>query len=227
MMQPTLSIAMRSFLVSALIWSTHALQQSLALSLQSSIETDKRIVQQQLGYMPVNFVAVSARTSTGVPVAIQTYPLEGGARRRQVKASRSGIDLGTPFPTLYWLTHPEIARAIADLERRGYVSKVEQGLNNEDWRKCHDEYAEERWTSLSEQDRKRLQDDSMERIRAMLQESGVAGINVSIKGIVPSVKCLHAHYADYRSTSSRRTVPNPVGAWVHRRLSVEFPHLVL
>jgi hypothetical protein len=48
---------------------------------------DEILVRNQLGYLPPNYRQVSACTEVGVsPVAIQTYPLNGGAPRRQRKA---------------------------------------------------------------------------------------------------------------------------------------------
>ena len=103
---------------------------------------DVHIVQEQLTYLPTNFVGVSARNRLGHPIAIQTYPLiTSGSSRRQLGSS-SGASLreswsdarqtavanARPFPTLYWLTCPLIARAIADLERQGYVSILQERL---------------------------------------------------------------------------------------------------
>jgi len=108
-------------------------------SSQHDVEHDLETVRRQLGYRPRNFVRVSARTTDGFPIAIQTYPLEGGSRRRRNRANRcllsSGTEdggnslaaksPGTPFPTLHWLTHPEIRRAIGGLERKGCAKVIE------------------------------------------------------------------------------------------------------
>ena len=39
------------------------------------MDLDLQVVERQLGYLPPNFLAVSARTATGSPIAVQTYPL--------------------------------------------------------------------------------------------------------------------------------------------------------
>ena len=47
---------------------------------------------------------------------------------------------------------------------------------------------------------------------------------------VPSVKCLHSHYAHYRSQKERshdNTVTNIIGKWTHDLLIEEFPDLIL
>jgi len=203
----------------------------------SSRLSDEQAIRQQLGYLPSNFVAVSARNEIGLPIAIQTYPLDGGARRRKNKAALEESSVGTPFPTLYWLTCPSISRAIAEMERQGYVGRVEEILrsNSELTRQlvqCHREYAKERWDTLSEEDQSRLQQSessSMFRIRQILELSGVAGTNITVDDnqlYVPSVKCLHAHYADFRSATSER-IRNPVGQMVHEFLVSDFSSVVL
>jgi hypothetical protein len=205
----------------------------------SLLESDKEAVRQQLGYLPPNFLAVSARNINGAPVAIQAYPLDGGAPRRQAKAARSLSEstfVGTPFPTLYWLTCPAISKAIAEMERNGYVGVLENRLKEDPAAvdrlfRCHKEYARERWECLSEEDRNRLtltDSSSIQRMRGMLETSGITGTNTSSleqdRSPLPSIKCLHAHYADFRSTSSGADrTENPVGRMVHDLLVGEFP----
>lgn len=210
----------------------------LALHVKSSLQSDALLVKKQLGYLPPNFRHVSAWTMDGKsPVAIQTYPLHGGSQRRQAKATKSSSNyLGTPFPTLYWLACPDISRAISDLERRGYVTQLEDRLNSDPdqaarFLQCHEHYAQERWTSLSEHDRTLLLEcngSSVKRMRDMLQSSGVAGNNHTAQlqadgSFVASVKCLHAHYAHYRSKQAEKDELNPVGYWVHELLLEQFP----
>jgi hypothetical protein len=208
-----------------------------------SLESDQEAIRRQLGYLPPNFLAVSARNGFGSPVAIKTYPLDGGAPRRQAKAARSlseSISVGTPFPTLYWLTCPFIARAIAKMERNGYVGMLEDRLKRDSEMTdrlfcCHKEYARERWECLSLDDRNLLtQTDSpsVQRMRIMLESSGIAGTNTSTLTLngsfLPAIKCLHAHYADYRSaTGQQGRTENPVGRMVHELLAEQFPLVTL
>lgn len=202
---------------------------------------DARAVQVQLGYSPPNFHSVSARSGDGSPIAIQTYPLHGGAPRRQAKQQASSVSvLGTPFPTLFWLTHPEISKAIADLERRGFVGILEQRLNQDEkisnqFLQCHQDYARRRWECISRQDQEVLLSDensSIRRMRSMMKDSGIAGTDF-MSQIQPdgsfkaSVKCLHAHYGHYRSVTNAEVGFNPVGNWVHELLQSEFPNLIL
>lgn len=208
----------------------------------ASSSSDFDVVTGQLGYSPTNFVRVSARNDKGDPIAIQTYPLDGGARRRQSKARRSFENqvewLGTPFPTLYWLTCPDISRSIASLERKGFVKVIESELReNEDMFQslmdAHRDYARLRWGSLAPDDRQQLSDLSaksttIQRMGYMLESSGIAGSNLTLPS--PTVKCLHTHYAHFRSVTTAAThngVVNPVGARVHELLVELDPSLVL
>jgi hypothetical protein len=206
---------------------------------------DVEAVQRQLGYLPLNLHSISARhSSDGSPVAIQTYPLHGGAPRRQAKQlqqpSSSVSALGAPFPTLFWLTHPDISKAVADLERRGFVGILEERLNqdksaSDQLLRCHQDYARRRWDCILPEDQQALMsedDASIARMRVSMKETGIAGIDY-MSQIQPngsfqaSLKCLHAHYGHYRSVGDTEEGFNPVGYWVHKLLHNEFPHLIL
>jgi len=203
-----------------------------------------KIVQEHLGYLPSNFVRVSAWTKRSrTPIAIQTYPLQGGAKRRQAKAVHGDSPtLQSPFPTLYWLTCPKIGRCIADLERRGFLQEFESRVHSDpelvaQLGRCHRQYANERWLALSPTDRQILSDatePAVVRMRGIMQDSGISGSNLTltIDGDdvlrTPSIKCLHAHYAHFRSTKDRSGYEqNPVGEMIHRQLMQEYPDLEL
>jgi len=188
-------------------------------------------VERQLGYVPPNLVAVTSRTvRRNSPVALRTYPLNGGTIRRR---SRSQGKL-TPFPTLYWLSDPNICRAVADLERRGNVALLEKRLRLDPayvklHLAAHEDYARERWESLTVDDRAMLEDaltgkGEVGGITAgmveMIRSSGIAGRS---RPFGPSIKCLHCHYAHYRSGGE----DNIVGRWIDELLREEFPDLDL
>jgi hypothetical protein len=203
-------------LILSLLWASSSKTATDAFSISSG-KSEIAAVEQQLGYVPPNFVKVTSWTSGGDPVAIQTYPLDGGAPRRQRKVSSA---VGTPFPTLFWLCNAKIGRAIGDLERTGHVSILQERLSNDPekaklFRQAHDDYAEERWLSLTPEHRESLEQyhDGM---RVMLQESGVSGTDYR-EVRVPNIKCLHAHYAHYRSSANG----NIVGQWVNELLVKE------
>ncbi len=198
--------------------------------LRTVSDEDIKSIEEQLGYIPTNLVSVSARRSTGTPLALKTYPLNGGASRRKAKA------LGelTPFPTLYWFACPIVGKAVADLERQGYVGIFEERLNNDaealdDFIKSHKGYANERWHSLVPQHQNYIESKG-ERMTAMVRSSGIAGTDFepfapsTIPGYEPdkpSIKCLHAHYAHYRSQIENPECDynlNIVGEWIHAEL---------
>jgi hypothetical protein len=160
---------------------------------------------------------------------------------------------------MYWLCDPHVSRAISELERQGCVRIFQSRLENDasrakEWLECHEQYALERWNLLSNQDKKWLLQDvisdekerrTIESMRDMIQNSGVAGtdykglkqqpddVDMSSSIFVPSVKCLHSHYAHYRSqlcsesgrTSSSRL--NVIGVWTHELLVEKFPDIIL
>jgi len=148
----------------------------------------------------------------------------------------------TPFPTMYWLTCPHISKAISELERNGYVKIFEERiLNNVEltniWYNVHEEYAIERWNLLTLEDQEYLSKERSS-MKDILQYSGVAGTdhkgvraqNADRTSFVPSVKCLHSHYAHYRSqddTEGSKAVINMVGKWTHELLIEQFPDLVV
>ena len=187
----------------------------------------------------------------GRPIAIKSYPL-----LVQILNKEQDKYNHTPFPTLYWLTCPHVSRAISEIERNGYVKKFQSRLEDDaslakEWWQCHEEYALERWQLLSESDRDWLQsnnqvdgnNNSVESMREMIQYSGVAGTDHrrlrdtdedetnkdnDPSLYVPSVKCLHSHYAHYRSQQeSDSSKINVVGKWTHDLLIEEFPDLVI
>ena len=89
-------------------------------------QDDGQVVRRQLGYLPHNFLHVSARTEQGLPIAIKTYPLLRPQSESNILIEpvthllNSSVDVaaaarGTPFPTHYWLTCPLIGRVIGDV----------------------------------------------------------------------------------------------------------------
>lgn len=97
-----------------------------------------------------------------------------------------------PFPTIYWLKPGELHRAVADMERRGFIKKIEKQIaEDEAFRKHvqqdHDRYARQRWEMLTPGHRKIIE-DSPSMLRSF--SGGIAGI-----ADLNHVKCLHAHVA--------------------------------
>eukprot|EP00804_Cyclotella_cryptica_P020340 CCRYP_012587-RA/>CCRYP_012587-RA protein AED:0.05 eAED:0.05 QI:399/1/1/1/0/0/2/81/345 len=198
----------------------------------------------------------------GRPIAIQSYPLlvqQTVHMETNVPDTTANMYENcnvTPIPTLYWLCDPHVSRAISELERQGCVRNFQARLENEpsrakEWLECHEQYALERWNLLSNQDKTWLlnamvsdekESRTIESMRDMIQNSGVAGtdykgqkqqLDISPSMFVPSVKCLHSHYAHYRSqlcSESGTTFSsklNVIGVWTHELLTEKFPEIIL
>ena len=212
---------------------------SVAAEVLESKERDRQIVTDQLGYLPLNFLAVSARNAQGLPIAIQTYPIQPPQQHVQQKSHHKNdifdfsllkLDVsappgtwGTPFPTQYWLTCPDIARAIGDLERMSYTRIIADYLNlesNIDLRDqllyCHQQSGIDRWKTLHPSHRAffeqyRTDSSTVAKMQFYVRESGIAGLNyqeqLSSDGTrleEVAIKCLHTHYAHFCSTSPDR-----------------------
>ena len=125
------------------------------------------------------------RCPLGLPVVIEVPPV---------------LDDGTPFPTHYWLSCPLAVRRVARIESRGDIALMEE-------RAAADPEFERRLAGAHE--RYRIERDALIPAGATHRPSG------GVAGAAFGVKCLHAHYADYRAgTSSGEPRDNPVGELV-------------
>jgi len=119
---------------------------------------DRRIVERQLGRPPRAFRRVAVRCPFGLPAVTEQAPFDAS---------------GTPFPTEFWLTFPQLVAALARVEAGGGV---------------------ERWSAAAAADgelRASLARAHAEQ-RALRPElpGGVGGA-----ARTGSLKCLHAHAA--------------------------------
>ena len=123
------------------------------------MESDRAVVEQQLGRPPRAFRGVVRRCPSGHPAVTEQNPYD---------------ENGEPFPTMFWLTCPELVAAISRLEAAGGV---------------------ERWTRAAEEDpelRASLEQGHAEQ-RALRPELDL-GIGGARAG-AGSLQCLHAHVA--------------------------------
>jgi exopolyphosphatase/guanosine-5'-triphosphate,3'-diphosphate pyrophosphatase len=107
---------------------------------------------------------------------------------------------GNPFPTLYWLTCPDVAKAVSRLESEGWIKLLgDEAEVNPDLRtrlrRAHEEYARERG-----------------RLHPGAEAWGGVG------GTAQGLKCLHAHYAYHLAGGD-----DPMGEWMTRRLAERDP----
>ena len=113
----------------------------------------------QLGRVPRAVVAVAARCACGNPTVVKTAPR---------------LPDGTPFPTLYYLTHPGAVAATSTLEATGAMRPMQERLRKDEqlaaaYRAAHERYLKERYAV-----------EDVEQIHG-----------ISAGGMPDRVKCLH------------------------------------
>ena len=122
---------------------------------QADIDT----VSAQLGRPARDVVGIAARCVCGRPTVVSTQPR---------------LTDGTPFPTLYYLSHPAATAAISELEANGVMAEMTPLLENEDvaaqYLAAHQSYLADR-----------------EGIAVVDEISGI-----SAGGMPTRIKCLHA-----------------------------------
>jgi uncharacterized protein len=135
---------------------------------------DLDAVARQLGREPRGVLQIAYRCPSGEPGVVKTAPKLPG---------------GTPFPTLYYLTHPVLTAAASRLESAGMMREMAERLRREPelaagYRQAHESYLAER--------------DAIEPL----------GTTVSAGGMPDRVKCLHVLIA-HSLAKGRGT--NPLG----------------
>ncbi|ALM15737.1 DUF501 domain-containing protein [Mycobacteroides abscessus] len=120
-------------------------------------DDDIAAVTAQLGRAPRGMLEVSYRCPNGEPAVVKTAPR---------------LPDGTPFPTLYYLTHPALTAAASRLESGGLMREMTERLAVDEelaaaYRRAHESYLAER--------------DAIEPL----------GTTVTAGGMPDRVKCLH------------------------------------
>lgn len=123
-------------------------------------DRDVDVVSTQLGRPARGVVGIGARCVCGNPVVVVTAPR---------------LDDGTPFPTVYYLTHPAATIAMSQLEVAGLMGQWQARLGEDDefaaaYRRAHEAYLADR--------------DAIDTV------DEIAGISAG--GMPTRVKCLHA-----------------------------------
>jgi hypothetical protein len=115
---------------------------------------DIAVVSAQLGRPARNVIGIAARCACGKPTVVSTKPR---------------LDDGTPFPTLYYLSHPAATAAISTLEAEGLMPELAL-LIDETYLQAHESYIADR--------------ESIEVVDEL--------VGISAGGMPTRVKCLHA-----------------------------------
>lgn len=118
---------------------------------------DLEAVARQLGREPRGVLEIAYRCPNGEPAVVKTAPRLPG---------------GTPFPTLYYLTHPVLTAAASRLETTGLMREMTERLRVDTalaaaYRRAHESYLADR--------------DAIESL----------GTTFSAGGMPDRVKCLH------------------------------------
>lgn len=118
---------------------------------------DLDAVERQLGRKPRGVLEIAYRCPNGEPGVVKTAPK---------------LPDGTPFPTLYYLTHPALTAAASRLESSGMMREMTERLRSDPdlaraYREAHESYLAER--------------DAIESL----------GTTFSGGGMPDRVKCLH------------------------------------
>jgi len=128
-------------------------------------EADVIEVSRQLGRPARDIAAIGARCVCGNPVVVQTAPRLGD---------------GTPFPTVYYLTHPAATAAVSTLEATGLMVALQQRLADDE--EFAAAYAAAHAAYISDRDE----------LEAKLGLSVPEIDGISAGGMPTRVKCLHA-----------------------------------
>ena len=89
-------------------------------------------VSRQLGRPARNVIGISARCVCGRPTVVSTAPR---------------LDDGTPFPTLYYLSHPAATAAVSTLEATGVMPELAELLVDDvadAYRRAHESFIADR-----------------------------------------------------------------------------------
>ncbi len=147
-------------------------------------QADLDAVARQLGRAPRGVLEIAYRCPNGEPAVVKTAPK---------------LPDGTPFPALYYLTHPVLTAAASRLESSGLMRTMTQRLEHDEelaaaYRRAHESYLAER--------------DAIEPL----------GTTFSGGGMPDRVKCLHVLIAH---SLAKGPGVNPLGDEAVRVLAEE------
>lgn len=121
---------------------------------------DEATLTDQLSRLPRGLVGIGARCACGDPAVTITYPR---------------LPDGTPFPTLFYLSHPWLVKELSRIEARGEMARMNQDLADDPEAAAAHERAHVSYVAR----------------REILEEVPELG-RKSAGGLPNRVKCLHA-----------------------------------
>lgn len=150
--------------------------------IDTATDADRDELAAQLGRIPRGVVGIAARCRCGRPLVVATAPR---------------LDDGTPFPTVYYLTHPAVTAAVSRLEADGVMAEMTARLAEDDelaagYKRAHAAYLRDR--------------DDVGRRAGVGPVAEIDGISAG--GMPTRVKCLHVLAAHALAVGSG---VNPLG----------------
>lgn len=121
---------------------------------------DVAAVTEQLGRPARDVIGIAARCTCGAPTVVATAPR---------------LSDGTPFPTLYYLSHPAATAAISKLEADGMMAELSELVTVDE--RVHRAYERAHLAYLADRD-------------SVAEVPEIAGFSAG--GMPTRVKCLHA-----------------------------------
>jgi hypothetical protein len=157
--------------------------------MESISMNDRNVIAAQIGRRPRGLVGAPVRCSYGYPQVTRVHPL---------------VD-GMPFPTLFWLTCPYLAKGVDRLEAGGWIGRLERRMAEDEslraaMERAHERYVELRSALWTAEDRQSIEDGGL---ASSLLGKGIGGIADRRR-----LKCLHLHVAHALADE------NPVGSIV-------------
>lgn len=129
-----------------------------------SKKTIEKVIE-QLNFVPFNLVDVGYYNSyDNSPVVLKLYPLNLNKVYGNNVLKNQIIKL--PFPTMYWMSCPDLIKKVYSLEVNGFIQIFNDRLHNSpetpSWLKqmeqAHQLYREERWKLLTPEDQIEIRD---------------------------------------------------------------------
>lgn len=154
-------------------------------------------VESLLGREPRGLLTIEIFDNDGEPAVLRVAPL---------------VD-NKPFPTLFWLVHPDICYWLDGLEAKGVISELQSEIDHselirEAMDQYHRWYIKERWASAD--------NELVEKIKNLGYESALNQKGVGGLGDYARVRCLHTWYGAHLVKA------NPVGDWLDKHSEYAF-----
>lgn len=154
------------------------------MTITDATEADLQILEMQLGRVPRGVIGIASRCVCGAPRVVATKPR---------------LEDGTPFPTMFYLTHPAAVKGCSTLEAGKWMETLNQLLADDTDLRAGYEAAHRHYISTR---------DAVEEVPEIK--------DFSAGGMPTRVKCLHAILGH---TLAAGAGVNPIGDLIVERLA--------